>query len=421
MQIFKKKVSISTLNFALFFSFLALFISCTNEPLIQNPATNQQLIITYQKTINGVTCTEGIQKSGALYRICVPETWNRDLVLFAHGYVLSTDPIALPDLIIEDTTSIEKIVTDMGYAFATTSYSKNGLAIKEGMDDLADLVDIFKNNFGRASRIYLMGASDGGLITNLGMEKNFFLYSGGLSICGPTGDFVRQINYVSDFRVVFDYYFPSVIPGSPVEIPQEVMDNFDAVYAPAIIKALKKNQPAMLKVLSITHAAIDFKKHKRSMGNTFVSLLRVNVFTTNNTAEVLGGQPFDNSEMVYKGRANMKRFNAEVQRFTADEAALNEIEENYQTSGSIFKPLVMMHTSRDPIVPEWQQNLYIEKVREAGNAEFLFTKTVRRYGHCNFTARELIKGFNQLVYMVTGEIPISGSDVFRHRKTINLE
>jgi len=409
-------VSIISLNLILLFSFLVLLSSCSNDTFVQNSETTQQSKVIFQETINGVSCTEGVQKSGALYKICVPDVWNRELVLYAHGYVSASDPIALPDLSIDDTTSMEKVFNDMGYAFATTSYSKNGLAVKEGIEDLADLVDIFKNNFGRATHVYLVGASEGGLITNLSIEKNFFLYDGGLSICGPTGDFAKQINYFGDFRLAFDYYFPGIIPGSPVEIPQEVLDNFETVYVPKILDAVEQNPFAAAQVIKIVHAAIDNRDIESSIGATFVSLLWYNVFATNNATEVLGGQPFDNSDRTYTKEFFSNMFNRTVPRFTADEAALKEIELNYQTSGNIFKPLVMMHTFKDQIVPKWQQDLYIEKVNATGNSDFLVTIAVNRYGHCNFTTTELTTAFIALVYEVTGELPISRDDLIRFRK-----
>ena len=31
-------------------------------------------------------------------------------------------------------------------------------------------------------------------------------------MCGPVGDFQKQIDYLGDFRVLFDYYFPNIMP-----------------------------------------------------------------------------------------------------------------------------------------------------------------------------------------------------------------
>ncbi len=90
---------------------------------------------------------DGKQTSGATYRICLPSgLWNGDLVVYAHGYVSPTEPEGIPEdkLFLPDDTSIPEIVNGMGYAFATTSSRKNGLAIVEGVEDIRDLVAVFK-------------------------------------------------------------------------------------------------------------------------------------------------------------------------------------------------------------------------------------------------------------------------------------
>jgi len=44
-------------------------------------------------------CADGVQASGALYRLCLPTVtpWNGDLVLFAHGYIAFNEPLAIPE------------------------------------------------------------------------------------------------------------------------------------------------------------------------------------------------------------------------------------------------------------------------------------------------------------------------------------
>ncbi len=119
------------------------------------------------------------------------------------------------------------VFTQMGYAFAVTSYSKTGLAVVQGVADVVDLVGIFKKIWENPKHVYLVGASQGGLVCALALEQNPELFSGGLSMCGPIGDFRYQINYWSDFRVIFDYFFPAlVIPNSAVDIRPDVMLNW---------------------------------------------------------------------------------------------------------------------------------------------------------------------------------------------------
>src|SRR5262245_1474677 len=76
---------------------------------------------------------DGAQSSGAIYRICMPEPgcYNGDLVIYAHGYVDAYQPVGIPEdqLTLPDGTSVPGLINSLGYGFATTSYSRNGLAI----------------------------------------------------------------------------------------------------------------------------------------------------------------------------------------------------------------------------------------------------------------------------------------------------
>ena len=154
-------------------------------------------------------------------------------------------------------------------------------------------------------------------------------------------DFRKQINYFGDFRVVFDYFFPGVIPGSPVDVPQEVMDNWDQVYVPRIIQAISSNPDATNQLLKVTRAAI-YPGDATSIEETILGVLWYTAFATNDAEVELGGQPFDNKNRFYVGSKNDLRLNLKVQRFSADPAAINEIEGHYQTSGCLTSPIVTL-------------------------------------------------------------------------------
>ena len=141
------------------------------------------------------------QSSGAIYRVCMPQPgcYNGNLVIYAHGYVDVLQPIAIPEdqLSLPDGTSIPKLINSLGFAFATTSYSRNGLAILEGVRDVRDLVDIFRKRYGAPQRIYVVGPSEGGLVTAKSLEMYPGLYAGGVAACGPVGTFRgRSITWV---------------------------------------------------------------------------------------------------------------------------------------------------------------------------------------------------------------------------------
>ena len=101
--------------------------------------------------------------SGALSRICVPDDgWNGHLVVLAHSYVAFNEPIGFYHLALPDGTDIPTLIQTLGFAFATTSYRQNGLAILEGVDDLRELIQAFEAAHGAPDRTYAPGVSEGG-------------------------------------------------------------------------------------------------------------------------------------------------------------------------------------------------------------------------------------------------------------------
>jgi pimeloyl-ACP methyl ester carboxylesterase len=293
----------------------------------------------------------------------------------------------------------------MGYAFAVTSYSANGLAVTEGVADVRDLVRVSTKTVGpaRVNHVYLVGVSEGGLVTTLAVEKFPDVFSGGLATCGPVGDLRGQINYWGDFRVVFDVLFPGALPlWSPqnVMVPDSVMAGWETVYAPAIAQQLGLNPTATAQLLNVTQAPYD-PGDLTSIGNTVLGILWYNVFATNDGIAKLRGQPFDNNPRDYVGSLNDPSLNSTVQRFDADRLALNKIASHYQTSGALQVPLVTLHTTGDPIVPYWHEQLYGAKVLASGSGPLYSHIPVNRYGHCSFTLEEVMGAFQTLVMQVT--------------------
>jgi uncharacterized repeat protein (TIGR01451 family) len=355
-------------------------------------------------------CVDGEQASGARYRICMPDpgqSWNEELVLYAHGYVSYGAPITLPeDQLVVGGVSIPDIITALGYGFATTSYSTNGLAIREGIADLVDLVDVFKTQETTPTRIYLAGASEGGIITALAIETYPDVFDGGLAACGPVGGMAEQVRYFGDFRVVFDYFFPGLMPGDPVSIPQGVIDGWTSYYTEHISPVINSPSSAysLTQVLDVTGAPYDPADPTTKVAST-MGLLWYNVFATNDGRAKLGGQPFDNATRVYVGSADDARLNAQVQRYSADPVAVAAMEAHYRPTGRLSVPLVTIHTTMDEIVPYLHEPLYRDRVAANYRTGFHDNITVERYGHCRFEAAEVLGAFAMLADKVTNPRP----------------
>jgi hypothetical protein len=65
---------------------------------------------------------------------------------------------------------------------------------------------------------------------------------------------------------------------------------------------------------------------------------------------------------------------------------------------------VTLFNTVDPIIPSWQEAAYRAKVEAAGTSDFLVAQIpVDRFGHCTFTAAEVLGAFGALVQAVTGQ------------------
>ena len=330
-------------------------------------------------------------------------TWNGDLVVYAHGYVAYNKPITIPEdqLQLPGGVSLPELINGLGFAFATTSYRMNGLAVETGVDDLVDVVEVFSATHTVPTHTLVTGVSEGGLITTLAIEQRSDVFDGGLAACGPIGDFSKQVNYFGDFRVLFDYFFPGVMPGSPISIPQSLIDDWPlTIRRPSSRSSFPRRMPLRsISLLRVSHAPY-VTGLITTVDTSVYDALSYNVLATNDAVQKLGGQPFDNQTRVYAGSANDAQLNQQVQRFSADAVALQDIDVHYQTTGQLSVPLVTLHTTLDQQVPYWHEQLYRIKVIQRDSLAFHRSTEVNRYGHCYFESSEAVGSFLQLVSMV---------------------
>jgi len=308
------------------------------------------------------------------------------------------EPISIPEnqLKLPDGTYLPDLITGLGYGFATTSYSKNGLAVPEGVAEISELPAIFTAYAGRApARVFVTGVSEGALVAVRAMEATPSMFNGGLAACGPIGDFRKQVDYVGDLRVVFDYFFPGVLPPTAINIPNELMEKWESKYLPLVVKNLQQRPLATAQVISVSRAPVGL--NPANAADAITSVLWYNVFATNDTVSKFGGNPFDNRKRWYSGSLVDILLNLKVARFDVSGAALNYLENNYQTSGALSRPLVTLHNIWDPVVPYWHESLYAGKAQAAHSDGYLVQVPVARYGHCNFTSAEVLLSFLLMV------------------------
>jgi pimeloyl-ACP methyl ester carboxylesterase len=332
-------------------------------------------------------CVEGTLPSGALSLTCIPSVgWNGELVVYAHGYVPANQPLGFHHLSL-DGTNLPALVQSFGFAFATTSYRQNGLAILEGVDDIRELIESFPSE---VRRTHVAGVSEGGLVATLLAERFPDLLDSAIAACGPIGSFTAQIDSFGDFRVLFDYFFPGVIKGSPIDIPQEVIDNWQSSYIPRVTAALAANPSRALELMRVSRAAYDPSKPE-TVVTTTINMLAYNVLGANDIIQKLGGNPFDNRFRWYFGSRNDLLLNLSVRRFAASSTA-RAVLKQYETNGDLRIPLVTLHTTGDEVVPIWHELVYLAKLDLSGRGSMIPIPAFR-YGHCNFTPAEVLTAF----------------------------
>jgi len=361
------------------------------------------------------TCDpDGVQDSGSKYRICMPAAsdYNNRLVIWAHGFQDAGTPVQIPeDQLCFSDVCLPDLVNSLGFAFATNSYSKTGLAVLEGQADILDLVQIFASKKGMPERIYLVGASEGGLITALSVEQYPQVFAAGVAACGPIGDFRRQIDYFGDGRATFNYFFPGVIPGDPFEPDPETvagwLQHYEDVVKPIVFDPAKRHQ--LDQWVRVAKLPFDPANYLGSLEISVRDMLRYSVVNLNDAAETLGGFPFDNKRRWYTGSDSDFFLNLFVPRKSADPAALTEMETFYRTTGALVRPLVTMHTLKDQQIPYWHEQFYALKTLASGT--FLtrhFNIPIDRFEHCNFTSDEALFSFVVMLFYDGVLVDVSG-------------
>jgi pimeloyl-ACP methyl ester carboxylesterase len=250
------------------------------------------------------------------------------------------------------------------------------------------VVHEFERQFGHVpGNILAVGVSEGAAVAVLAGERYPQLFDGVFAACGPVGDFRGQLDHLNDFRVLFDFFFPNLIPGSAIEVPESVAQAWLAGPLQAQVLAALQSNPANAVAL-FTAAGITLPPGPPPayVAEFTLRLLAYNILGTGDVQSRIG-QPYDNTATQYPPPAD----NALVERFAAEQRALSELKK-YETDGKLQVPVVTIHNLFDPIVPFQQELAYQQKVEAAGAGDFLTAYPVplgSPFGHCVFTLQEV--------------------------------
>jgi pimeloyl-ACP methyl ester carboxylesterase len=318
---------------------------------------------------------------GAGWRLDMPGKWNRDLVVFFHGY--ATEPVTFNGK--HRVSPMFDPMLSAGFAVLQSAYSGTGWAIEEGSADTERLRRWFVARHGKPRRTFAIGMSMGGALTVMALETQPQAYDGGLSLCGAIEPSDRLMQRDFALRAAFDYWFPGVF-GALVPV--------DPAYQPtngvvARVAAAMRANPQASTSLRALYGAGDAR-----------SLADVIAFITYDIKEMqqrTHGNPFGNEDMIYTGPTDVDALNDGVRRYRAEPKAAAYMARWYTPSGKLLKPLLALHDTRDPLVVASTAFEYALLAQRAGHADNFAQQYVKAEGHCVFTPVQIAKAFDQLV------------------------
>jgi len=345
---------------------------------------------------------------GGLYRIEIPDQWNGDLVLFAHGFVSNARQNG--SMLRVGNHRFRDHVVKSGYAWAASSYRCNGYVPGQGLVDTMALSDLFKEkNGGRApARTYLTGESMGGHITLLGMQEFPTAFAGGLAMC-PAGP------------ELFDYYAAmsaaaEVVSGVQFHadsVPQDLAKMSDAFGKPpdytekgrqmASIEINVSGGPRPFAMEGLTSRFV--ANYGTSMGALLGSTTPANRAVDTAHIKYSIGDGLGLTAETLNGKARRKAGDPEMR------SATGPYEEVVPFDGKIERPTLTMHGTGDLFVPIFLEQTLKRAVKASGNEKLLTQRIYRIGAHCQFSQQEMTKAFDDLVAWVQNGTKPQGDEV----------
>ncbi|WP_206061306.1 hypothetical protein [Nonomuraea basaltis] len=357
-----------------------------NQPLPGYTADNPQLP---PLTVGGrpTRVLQGIHRHAA-YTIEIPPKWNGQLAMFAHGLrgdstVLTVDvpPFGLRETFIEQ-----------GYAWAASSYTKNGYDAGDGVTSTRNLARHAARLLPhRPSRIYFTGGSMGGHVLARSLEEYPGYYAGALSLCGQLGD-----------NRVFDFFLDA-------NLAAQALSGVDAYPAPAdYASALLPQIQSKLGLTGLQPGQNPAGEPGRQFQQIITQLsggprpgadasfsLYANAMLTlaptgpglaqNVTTRYTPTTPIDINPIVERvAPASVEERNS---------MALNAVP---RIVGKPRVPVLSLHNLGDLLVPLSMEQIYARAVARHGQSDLLVQRAIRSAMHCDFTSAEVITAWNDL-------------------------
>ena len=348
------------------------------------------------------TQVDGQTAGGAFYRIVVPDNWNRELVIWNHGFSLSEPgPVT-------DAGPLSDIHLLEGYAVAASSYRLNGWALFKTNNDLRALVQTFAAEFGQPDQILLYGASLGGAVTAAALEKGGLgNVVGALTFCGAMAG-SRNWDVALDLRLAYDLICEGMpgaaIPGGAKGLPEDSswtdQDIENAVNACTGISERKADRTRQQK--NNLRRILDLAQIPESFLVTDMLFATEAMSDLVHDRKKLRGKLGTGNENVVYGDPFV---DAQIERVSPKRSKARKLGRFFTPKGNVRQAkIISMHTDKDGLVLVENQSVYAGVVPPE-NLTTVIVKE-RRASHCVFSPGEILAAWEALRDWVdTGQQP----------------
>jgi alpha-beta hydrolase superfamily lysophospholipase len=382
------------------------------------------------------THVTGTLADGATWIADVPGDWNGVLLLYSHGF----GPLVAADA--PDPASAAALL-GRGYALAGSSYDPNGSwwALQSAVRDQFQTIDAATANAlpHAPSRVLAVGSSMGGLISALEAQQGAQHIDGALSTCGIVAGGIRLNNYQLDG----EYVMAKLLATSPIQLVN-FFPNFGAGIATGFELQAIANQaqttpqgrarlelamaflnatpdaPGQPAPFFLDADAVEAAQFASEFGGSFPIIAFVNAARPwiemsaggnaswtkgENFALLLAHSPYAITVARLYHEAGLDLW-SDLAKLSggadigADPGAIASLEQTSVPTGRLQVPELDMHTIHDPLVPVEMENTYAGVVRAAGSGNLLRQAYVNRYGHCAFSASEIVAGVEAVDHRV---------------------
>jgi pimeloyl-ACP methyl ester carboxylesterase len=350
------------------------------------------------------TCYGAKHPSGAYLLAAMPKDWNGSLVVFAHG-----GPSVVPPTATSSQNDLAKysFAVKMGYGWVASSFRREGYGVANAAEDTEHARQFFVTNFGKPKHTIMHGASWGGLVGTMLVEKYGANFDGAMFNSGFVAGAPVGYEFRADLRVVYQHYCKNLPRANEPQYPLYLGLPVDATMTLKQLEALVDECTGVVKPV-----AERTEQQKQNLANILgvmrfpeSLLLRHMQSATFLFREIVerttgGRNAFSNVGVTYKGSSDDAALNRDVARFTADPEAVAALKADGEPTGAIAVPVISIHSINDPQVVVEVQSHYRDAVQAAGNGERLVQAFTDERAHTSQSAPELAASIDALMQWI---------------------